>query len=59
MKVKIPILPNWLIVFFHKKLSYLLSQEKFIFSDKSLQFNVNYSHARVFTLQLYIRLSRY
>ena len=39
--------------------SFLLSQEKFLFSAKSFQFNVSYSHThRVFTLQLYIRLSR-
>ena len=43
---------NWLILFSHKKISlskysFHLSQEKFFFSAKSLQFTVNYSHNRV------------
>ena len=40
--------------FFIYIFSFFLYQEKFNFSAKSLQFNENYSHARVFTLQLYI-----
>ena len=54
---KTPILPNWLIIFSHKKPLYLSSiyfpfscPKKNFFSDKSLQFNVNYSHTRGFTL---------
>ena len=51
---------NSLILFSHKNLSsdlyifsFLLPQEKFFFSAKTLQFNLNYSHTRVFTFHLY------
>ena len=51
---------NSLILFSHKNLSsdlyifsFLLPQEKFFFSAKTLQFNLNYSHTRVFTFRLY------
>ena len=47
-----------MILFSHKKsiyiFSFLLYRKKFLFSAKSLRFNVNYSHTRVFTLQLHI-----
>ena len=33
--------------------SFLLSQEKFLFLEKTTQFNVNYSNTRVFTFHLY------
>ena len=33
--------------------SFLLSQEKFLFSEKTIQFNVNYSNTRVFAFHLY------